>query len=123
MKQLSLSALAVCLSLGCGAALAEDKPAPKDDGVSLMEEGARLLFRGLMSEMEPAISGMSEALQEMEPAIKELVALIDDFRNYEAPRILENGDILIPRRPGAPPAKLKPDPAPPLPDAEGQIEL
>ena len=67
MKQLSLSALAVCLSLGCGAALAEDKPAPKDDGVSLMEEGARLLFRGLMSEMEPAISGMSEALQEMEP--------------------------------------------------------
>lgn len=105
-------------------AVAQDDPAPpegesgKDDGFSLMEEGARLLLRGLMAEMEPAIDGMGKALEELEPAMKDLLALIDDIRNYEAPRMLENGDILIPRRKGMPP----PPNSLPTPD-EGEIEL
>lgn len=78
------------------------------EGFSLMEEGAKLLFRGLMSEMEPALDEMRRALSEMEPALRDLMALVDDIRNYDAPRVLENGDILIPRRKDAP--KIEPLP-------------
>lgn len=102
--------LALCLILSTPLAAQEaEAPAPgagedgAEDGFSLMEEGAKLLFRGLMSEMEPALDEMGKALSEMEPALKELMALVDDIRNYDAPRVLENGDILIPRRPDAPP--------------------
>ncbi|OYX26686.1 MAG: hypothetical protein B7Z10_02615 [Rhodobacterales bacterium 32-66-7] len=113
-------------------AFAEDAPAPpvaEDDGFSLMEEGARLLLRGLMSEMEPALDEMGKALDSVGPALEEfgteigprlrqLVAMIDDFGNYDAPIMLPNGDILIRRNAPLPPK----DPAPvPLPD--GSIEL
>lgn len=95
---------------------AQTLPAPeaKEEGFDLMEEGAKLLFRGLMREMEPALNEMGKALSEMEPALQELMALIDDIRNYDAPRLLDNGDILIPRRKDAPT---------PLPLPEGEIEL
>lgn len=110
-------ALLLCLTLPLPAA-AQDSPAPpEDEGFSLMEEGAKLLFRGLMQEMEPALDGMGEAVAELEPRVKELLALIDDIRNYEAPRMLENGDILIPRR------KAAPAPALPTPGPNGEIEL
>lgn len=123
MRHSPVFALIFTAVVGLGhASFAQDAP-KSDDGFSLMEEGAKLLFKGLMSEMEPAISGMSDALKDMEPAIKDLVALIDDFRNYEAPKILDNGDILIPRRPGAPPAKLKPTPDPAPSDSAEQIDL
>lgn len=115
----TLSAFVLCAGLA-GPAVAEDAPtAPEaeDDGFSLMEEGAKLLLRGLMSEMEPAIDEMGKALGELEPAVKDLLALIDDMRNYDAPRMLENGDILIPRRKGVPPPNL-PEPGP-----GGEIEL
>ena len=97
--------------------VAQTLPAPEpeeEQGFDLMQEGAKLLFRGLMREMEPAINEMGKALSEMEPALQELMALIDDIRNYDAPRMLENGDILIPRRKDAPS---------PLPAPEGEIEL
>jgi hypothetical protein len=100
---------------------AQTPPVPQEEekGFDLMEEGAKLLFRGLMREMEPALNEMGKALSEMEPALQNLMALIDDIRNYDAPRVLENGDILIPRRKDAP--------SPPAPDnlpmSEGEIEL
>lgn len=104
-------------------------PPPGADGFSLMEEGAKLLFRGLMSEMEPALDGMGRALDGIEPtlrqvgpALRELVALMGDIENYEAPERLPNGDILIRRKPGAPPMPAVPVPgAGPLQD--GEIEL
>ena len=115
-------ALLLCLALPVPA-LAEDAPAPpKDEGFSLMEEGAKLLFRGLMQEMEPALDGMGDAVKQIEPRIRELVALIDDIRNYEAPRMLENGDILIPRRKVTPPL-VPPLPGPAQPGPNGEIEL
>lgn len=95
-------------------ALAQEA-APEDDGFDLMEEGAKLLLRGLMSEMEPAFNEMGKALQEMEPAMKELLSLIDDMRNYDAPHMLPNGDIIIPRR--------KTAPALPEPGPNGEIDL
>lgn len=92
----------------------------EEEGFDLMQEGAKLLFRGLMAEMEPAITEMGKALQEVEPAMKELLSLIDDLRNYDSPRILPNGDILIPRRQTAP---ALPESALPEPGENGEIEL
>lgn len=97
-----------------------DLSEPEEDGLSLIERGARLFLRGLMNEMEPALDEMGRALSEMEPAIRDLQALVDDIRNYEAPRILDNGDIVIPRRKDAPPPRIL-KPAPVQPD--GEIEL
>lgn len=90
-----------------------------EEGFSLMEEGAKLLLKGLMSEMEPALDEMGKALSEMEPALKELqpkmlelLALVDDLTNYAAPERLENGDILIRRKPDAPAPPPLPESAP-----------
>ncbi|TGD64759.1 AAA+ family ATPase [Tabrizicola sp. WMC-M-20] len=101
---------------------AQTLPAPQveeEEGFDLMQEGAKLLFRGLMREMEPTLNEMGKALSEMEPALQNLMALVDDIRNYDAPRMLDNGDILIPRRKDAP----MPLPPTPLPMPEGEIEL
>ncbi len=119
----------VCLSLSVPAAplRAEEVP-PPESGTSLMEEGARMLLRGLMAEAEPMLDEMGQALREMEPALremgprlKELVDLMGDVANYEAPTRLPNGDILIRRKPGAPPAPVLPGPEAQEPG--GEIEL
>jgi hypothetical protein len=130
--------LALILALPCALAFAAggkaqtpaDPPAGvvEDEGFDLMQEGAKLLLRGLMREMEPALDEMGKALEDMQPAMRELgpklqglVAMIDDIRNYAAPEMLPNGDILIRRTAPALPA---PPPAPlPLPDSGGEIEL
>ena len=125
--------LALALILTATPALAQEAtptPAPQaeEDGFSLMEEGAKLLFRGLMSEMQPAIDEMGQAMEEMGPAleglgeeigpkIRQLIAMIDDFKNYDAPVMLPNGDILIRRN-----APLVPQ-AEPTPGPNGEIEL
>lgn len=103
--------LAACLALPVPA-LAQDE-GEMEEGFSLMEEGARLLFRGLMDEMEPAIddfAGMAQELEpaldmlasEMGPALMELMKTLDSVRYYERPEILPNGDIIIRRSPDAP---------------------
>jgi hypothetical protein len=122
-------ALILLLSLPLSPAMAQDAPA--DDGFSLMEEGAKLLFRGLMSEMEPALDEMGKALSGMEPALKdlqpkmmELLALIDDLQNYQAPERLENGDILIRRKTDAPAPPPLPDMGKPaLENPTGEVDL
>ena len=84
-----------------------------DEGFSLMEEGAKLLFRGIISEMEPTIdefSGLATDLEptletlatEMGPALIELFQTLDSVRHYEAPELLPNGDIIIRRNADAP---------------------
>ena len=103
-------------------------PKPDDDGFSLMEEGAKLVLRGLMSEMEPALDEMGKALDEIGPKLegfgaevgpklRQLVAMIDDFKNYDAPIMLPNGDILIRRNAPLLP-RLDPQPGP-----NGEIDL
>jgi hypothetical protein len=123
--------LALALLLVATPALAQDpSPVPKaeDDGFSLMEEGARLVLRGLMSEMEPALDEMGKALdqigpqlegigEEIGPKLRQLIAMIDDFKNYDAPVMLPNGDILIRRN-----APLRPN-LDPQPGPNGEIEL
>ncbi len=122
----------LALALVATPALAQDTTPPAEapaeaDGFRLMEEGARLLMRGLMTEMEPALDEMGRAMDEIGPALEsfgaeigprlsELVALIDDFANYDAPVMLPNGDILIRRN-----APLVP--TEPVPGPNGAIEL
>jgi hypothetical protein len=48
-----------------GPAIAQDTDADTEQGFSLMEQGARMIMRGLMSEMAPAIDGLRGSLEEM----------------------------------------------------------
>jgi hypothetical protein len=125
MKRALVLALVACPAVAQDAPIV---PKPDDDGFSLMEEGAKLVLRGLMSEMEPALDEMGKALDdigpkleefgtEVGPKLRQLVAMIDDFKNYDAPIMLPNGDILIRRNAPLLP-KLDPQPGP-----NGEIDL
>ena len=48
--------------------------AEEEDGFSLMEEGAKLFFRGIMEEMEPALDDLQGLADEMQPALAGLRA-------------------------------------------------
>lgn len=101
---------ALILMLAATPAAAQDT----EEGLNLIEEGAKLFLRGLMDEMEPTIDefrnmidefgpAMQEFAVEIGPVLSEMIERVDDFRNYGQPEFLPNGDILIPRKPGAPP--------------------
>lgn len=108
---------------------ADAVPLPDDDGFDLIEEGAQLMMRGLLNEMAPALEELEDLAREIEPALEKfvaemgpamtrLLAAIDDIDNYEAPEILENGDIIIRRSPDAPPWE-----GPMGDDADGKIDI
>jgi hypothetical protein len=128
----------VCATLTFAPLAAQEAPPEEDFGGKLIEEGAKLLLRGLMSEAEPMLDDMGRALNEMEPFLREmgpklmvLVDLMGDAENYEVPERMPNGDILIRRKAGAPPPPPLPDlslPGPGLPDTgrvipDSEIEL
>lgn len=86
-----------------------------------MEEGARLFFRGLMEEMEPALRGLEgmagdlepalrQFAQEMGPALRDLLATVEDWSAYEPPVVLPNGDIILRRKPDMPTPDTEPAP-------------
>lgn len=87
---------------GNGAEQGTDKGADQGDvgkGFSLMQEGTKLMLRGMMAQMEP----------KMRDLMATLVTLMGDLSAYEAPEVLPNGDIIIRRKiplvpvpPGAP---------------------
>lgn len=125
--------LSLSLSLGLALAppaLAQEGQAPVDpapeagqgmeEGLGLVERGTRMILRGLMAEVEPRLKEMGEdlesALAEMEPAMRELARKIGDIRNYHAPEMLPNGDIILRRK-----VPLDPDAADP--DETGPIDL
>lgn len=81
----------------------------RQDGLSLMEEGARLFFKGLMDEMEPALKeleGLAKDIEpslrtfarEMGPALRDLFDEVEDWSTYHPPEMLPNGDIIIRRK-------------------------
>jgi hypothetical protein len=107
-------------------------PSQVEEGFSLLEDGARMLLDGLMGEMEPALEDAAAALAAIEPAMRQMLALVDDIGNYEAPERLPNGDILIRRKPGSPPPPALPEgegeagqgeTGQPPPAPEGQVDL
>ena len=96
-------------------ALAQEAPnTDVDEGLSLLEQGAQMLLRGMMSEMEPALNDMAEALAEAEPMLRDMLAMMDDLTNYHPPEIMPNGDIILRR-------KLPGEVTAPLPN--GEVEL
>ena len=57
----------------------------------------QLLFKELLSQIEPALDDFEALGAELGPKIQQLIEMIDDFRNYEAPEKLPNGDIILRR--------------------------
>ncbi|MGJ8603851.1 MAG: hypothetical protein ACSHXH_06950 [Marivita sp.] len=125
MKQITTLAPATVLALVLTTSGAW---AQEDRGTRLMEEGAKLFFRGLMDEMEPALrelEGLAQDLEpalrsfadEMGPALRDLMEQVDDWSAFEPPVVLPNGDILLRRKPDS----AAPD-ALPAPE-DGEIDL
>lgn len=121
----ALIAPVLIVSLLAAPVRAQEEEGDVDRGVTLLEQGAELLLRGLIEEMRPKLDemqkGLEEAAREMGPKLGQFLALIDDIRNYEAPERLPNGDIVLRRKPGAPP----PPPLlsePPVPGPDGGPE-
>lgn len=88
--------------------------ADQEEGFDLMEEGARLILRGLIDEMEPAIDELEGLADELRPAFRELAGelgplvsdmleVMDNVQYYHGPEILDNGDVIFRRRDDAPP--------------------
>lgn len=123
MKRIALIALLGSLSLT--PALAEEAPAvpeaappaAEEEAPGLIEQGARMFLRGLIEEIGPQVDEMTSAIEEaarkLGPELERLMTLVDDMKNYEPPERLPNGDIVIRRKPGAPPP-------PPLPEGKDE---
>ena len=113
---------ALILAMALPATAEEDQ----ERGFSLMEEGARLFFEGMMREMEPALDELQEMMdglepamrdfaREMGPALRDLFEDVEDWSAYHPPEVMPNGDIVIRRK--TPAERL------PQPDEGGEIEL
>lgn len=107
MKQIA----AICLAAGLAVAPAQAGNDDLDEGVNLLEEGTKLLLRGLMEEMGPTMEELRGLADEMAPAMKQLQDMIGDITQYHAPEMLPNGDIIIRRK----------TPLEPAPDGEVEI--
>ena len=105
-------------------ALAQENP---NDGLSLMERGAQILLDGIVRGMDPALEDLQELAEEfgptlrdftaqMGPALRNIFQEVEDWSVYEPPVILENGDIIIRRKPKA-------EDTVPVPDENDVIEL
>lgn len=112
MLRVLVIATALCLPLAAPAQQTDE------DGRSLIEEGAKLFFRGLMEEVEPALKdlqalaeGMEPALQDfvanMGPALRDILGQVEDWSDYHPPEMLPNGDIILRRKQ---PAEVTPSP-------------
>lgn len=108
MKPYSLIPIfTLCTSLAMTPAMSEETvPEDKEDGMSLMEEGAMLFFKGLQQQMEPTLKDLTTLMEEAGPALKSFVAEmgpaltsllkeVEDWSAYHPPEILDNGDIII----------------------------
>lgn len=78
-----------------------------DDAGDLFGRGIGMMLDRMMRDMQPELDrlgqDMSGALSRFAPVLDDLSVLVDDLANYQAPERLENGDVIIRRKPGAPP--------------------
>jgi hypothetical protein len=100
MKRVGLAAL-LSLSLSLPLTAQEGEEGLRE-GFDLLQEGTRLMLRGLLEELEPALRDMRDR--------------IGDLSAYHPPEILPNGDIILRRK-----VPLEPEEAPP--PAGEEIEL
>ncbi|WP_019955318.1 hypothetical protein [Yoonia vestfoldensis] len=100
-------------ALMAGPASAQSGEEAPSGGFNLVEEGARMIMRGLMEEMSPTIDSLRDTLEEMGPVVGDFLRemgpglatflnRVDDVRHYELPEFLPNGDIILRRKPDAP---------------------
>lgn len=98
-------------------ALATTAPAPAsahdEEGGSILPDDEDLKQLG-----ELAQRWMKDFAAEIAPMAERLQTLIDDLDAYEAPEMLPNGDIIIRRRPDAPPPRDRNSP-----EDEGGVTL
>ncbi|EIE52035.1 hypothetical protein C357_05563 [Citreicella sp. 357] len=124
MRMTRLIALSLTACLLAPPALAQD-----DDGGggAQMKRGVQMFLDGFMDELGPALRGLEgmardaepalrSFAQEMGPALAELMDEVKDWSVYEAPEMLDNGDIILrrkePRNAGDPPFDTAPDAEP-----------
>ena len=89
MPRLTAPTLAVICALIAPVAVA-------DDGLRLPKDLDKTL-RQLLDDLKPALDEMFRLMENFEG--------VDDPRHYQLPEVLPNGDIIIRRRPDAPPFK------------------
>ena len=89
MPRLTAPTLAVICALITPVAVA-------DDGLRLPKDLDKTL-RQLLDDLKPALDEMFRLMENFEG--------VDDPRHYQLPEVLPNGDIIIRRRPDAPPFK------------------
>jgi len=90
--------VALALMLLPAPALAQTPPSDADKGLSLMQQGAALLFNHMLGQVDPSLQDMAQALKDAQPKLMEMLALMDDLKNYRAPEKLPNGDIILRRK-------------------------
>lgn len=85
------AALAVAAALAAAPAGAQTAGEPEKPVSEQLEE----LIRGLVESVEPALERLRDTFQVLER--------VDSLEHYREPEILPNGDIIIRRKPDAPP--------------------
>lgn len=113
MKSLSALPLVALLALPVAA---QDWQMPRDEAQPRGQQDEPLGDLGdeidnamnqLFNRLQPHLNALGDELantmNEFTPALNEISGLIDDIGNYERPERLENGDIIIRRKAGAPP--------------------
>lgn len=124
----------------------EALPGESDEAGRNLERNAESFFDDLFNNIQPHMDAIGRELggklSELTPILEDLGTMVDDIRNYQAPERLANGDILIRRKPDAPPPppiskrlqdltkpspemdpRNNPEPPPVIPPAGDQIEL
>lgn len=111
MNRFAITLTALMLSIAPAMAQEAGEDGVKK-GFSLLEEGAKIIMRSMIDEVEPALKDLQfefgQVLGEMEPMLRDLAAMIGDIKNYHAPEVLPNGDIIIRRK--SPAELAMPDP-------------
>ena len=95
-----LAPLALAMSLVAAPAIAQEEPGFFERGITgFMQQ----FFDDAGPEGGQIARDLATALDRMGPVLRDMATLVDDIGNYHAPERLENGDIVIRRREGAPP--------------------
>lgn len=86
------------------------------------------IIRDIGPKMEDIGKDLGARLSTLGPVFDDLSSMVDDIKNYQTPERLANGDILIRRKPGAPPPPALSEPfakpaTPDLPGTPGRPEI
>lgn len=107
MRMAAVAIAKLAATMGLAAVLAAaparaDEPAAPEKPLSEQIEEA---LRGLVEQVEPALEQLRDTFRVLER--------VDSLEHYQKPEILPNGDIIIRRKPEAPPYEPGGDETPP----------